>query len=239
LIFDLMGIYYLKIDHHVCAVSPLWIWSLFALVFQVFFFYLIALCTMIKYSFEYYKIHMTIGAVVITFSIFASGAVILFSNYGGGYTCTNMKNSGLYVWALFAFSVVSIGVSYFLVRTYAEYEALKLGKKKTAESDYLLAQVAVGDRNADPESQVYDLKESQPCGRPSCNEFGTTLCPTCKMICYCSSACLHSHHKTQHKFECAQMLTDNDNSARKPNSSLLGNVRSSSYIPHDAVKAAL
>lgn len=234
LIFDVLGIYYLNIDQHVCSTSPLWIWSLFALVFQVFFFYLVALCTMIKYSFEYYKLHMTMGAVAICSGIISSGAVILFAPED--YTCSNMKSTGLYLWALFAFSVVAIGAIYYIVRFFVELDIIIQSKKKiTAESDYLLAQVSVGDPNADPEAQVEgendETRQPKPCQRPGCDQFGTVLCATCKQVCYCSSACLFTHHKGAHKFECAKLL-----SAATPNKGLLGNVRPSSYVPHDALK---
>ena len=234
LIFDLMGIYYLDIDHHICAVSPLWIWSLFALVFQVLFFYLIALCTMIKYSYEYHRLHMTIGALVICSFIMISGAVILFSSTP--YTCRNMRSSGLYLWSLFAFSVISIALLYYLVRTFVEHDAIRQGKKKTVESDYLLAQLNVGDTEAQIPADDELNREPLPCYRPECNEYGTTLCGTCKQVCYCSSACLFAHHKTVHKFECLKMLSESRGKELGPNNRLLGSLRTSSYVPHDASK---
>lgn len=181
---------------------------------------------------------MTIGALVICSVIMSSGAVILFSSEG--YTCINMKNTGLYLWSLFAFSVIAAAVLYYLVRTFVEHDAVRQGRKKTAESDYLLAQVNNGNPHADPEAQLpaEDDDERVPilCYRPGCEEFGNTMCATCKQVSYCSSGCLFTHHKAVHKFECARLLSESKNKGAKPSPRLLGSLRTSSYVPHDAVK---
>ena len=239
MVFDIMGIYYLTIDNHVCPTSPLWIWSIVTLVFQMFFFYLIALCAMINYSFEYYKLYMTIGGTAINATLSTIGGIILYST-SPSYTCTHLKVTGLYVWSNLAFSLVSAATVYYAVNAITEFGAIRLDKKlKTAtESDYLLAQVANGDPLADPEArnpiqEGEGEREPTLCHRPGCEEYGTTLCATCKQVSYCSSACLFAHHKTTHKFECAKLMSEG--AGGKDNTRLLGTVRPGSYVPHDSL----
>jgi MYND finger len=230
LVFDIVGIVFLVIDYHVCEVSSLWIWCLFALIFQMIFFYLIALAATIKYSYERYRLHSNLAASLITMVIVISGAVILFADV----ICDNMKQTGLWIWALFAFTVVSIAFVYYVIVTILEHEEVRSGRRKrSGERDYLLEQLnneqtphpeTVEEAGTDAEAH----RKPTACRRPGCMKLGTVLCTACRQVTYCSTECMYQDYKDVHKFECTKMRADSTRSTNQPG--LLGDMRKNSYI---------
>jgi MYND finger len=230
LVFDVVGVVYLVYDYHVCEVSPMWIWCVFAIFFQLIFFYLVALATTIRYSYEKYRLHSHIAGVVITMIIVISGAVVLFA----GFTCDNMKATGLWIWALFAFTVVTIALVYYIVMTIVEHEEVRSGRRKrSGERDYLLEQLANEqtphpDTVEEKEADVEAHRQPTACRRPGCMKLGTVLCSACRQVSYCSTECLYQDYKDVHKYECPKMRGESTRGSEQLG--LLGHMRKNSYI---------
>lgn len=233
LVFDIIAIVFLSLDYGVCQADPLWVWGLVALVFQVFFFYILALCATIDYSYEKFRLQANIVAMAITGIIAISGAIILFAP---AISCGGLLYSGLWIWSVFAFTVVTIAFFYYAIASIYEYEEVQAGRRKRPEMDYLLHQVIDEQPNADLEeldASRYD-RTRQPisCQRRGCLKLGTYLCAACKQASYCSSECLFLDFKAEHKYHCSRMLAESlDAQTRRHESGLLGRVRHSSFVP--------
>ena len=235
LVFDIIAIVFLSLDYGICPGDPLWVWGVFALVFQVFFFYILALCATIDYSYEKFRLHANIVAAAITGVIAISGAVIILSP---SVSCAGLLYSGLWIWAIFAFTIVTIAFAYYAIASYFEYEEVLAGRRKRPEMDYLLHSVIDEQPNADLEESYasrYD-RTRQPiaCQRRGCQKLGTYLCAACKQASYCSSECLFLDFKAEHKYHCSRMLAESlPPETRRQESGLLGQVRHSSFVPSD------
>ena len=115
LVFDIIAVVFLAIDYSSCPGDALWIWSLLATVSQIVFFYCIALCATINYSYEKFRLHANVAAFAITGAVSITGAIVLFLPK---LSCVALLYSGLWIWAIFAFTIVSIAFIYYGIITY-------------------------------------------------------------------------------------------------------------------------
>ena len=115
LVFDIIAVVFLSIDYSSCPADPLWIWSLMAVVAQIVFFYCIALCATINYSYEKFRLHANVAAFAITGTVAITGAIVLFLPK---LSCVALLYSGLWIWAIFAFTIVGIAFIYYGIITY-------------------------------------------------------------------------------------------------------------------------
>ena len=232
LIFDIIGITFLAIDFDHCDPGdPLWVWGLAAIFLQVVFFYLVALCATIDYSFEKFRLHAKIASASITGVVSISGSIILFAP---NISCPDLLYSGLWIWAIFAYTIVTIAFLYYSVSSYLEYVEVIAGNRKRPEMDYLLHRVIDEQPNADPEalSSMRDRSRKPiACNRRGCMKLGTALCAACKQASYCSSECLFLDYRAEHKYHCARMLAESHPAeTRHTDTGLLGTIRHSSFI---------
>ena len=104
----MFGIMFLIYDEAVCEdMSPLWIFSLVALLSPCLYPITMVLAHEMRQCFGGSDaIRQLAASLFVTAFIVVYGALIIY----GGYTCTNMTHTGLYIWALVTFyiSVVSV-----------------------------------------------------------------------------------------------------------------------------------
>lgn len=132
----IFGVLFLVLDYSVCRdASQLWIFSAFVLLEPL-------LHIVIPTAGTTLWISILFSTFLFAVS-FVYGAVILF----GGYVCDEMKSQGLYVWALVAWSFISIvlvssfaSISYILTLSKDEWEEIEISSRinhKTVDLDIL------------------------------------------------------------------------------------------------------